>query len=275
MIVPLVSGITTIGFDHTDILGDTIEEIAAQKAGIIKENVPVVVGKVDEAAFEVINKRAKDLNCPIYRYQEDFRSKYIQPDENWGEIFNYRSQELDLSHVSISLLGQHQVDNASLAIQMYELISEQLGLRVSSKDIQKGLKNAFWPGRMEKMSDEPLIVLDGAHNDHAMQVMVNNLKTEFKGQHIHAIFGALSTKDIAAMVKDLTSVPQLDLKVTAFDYPKAFTKEQYEEMGLSAYSNWKEALADTLTELTGDDLILITGSLYFISQVRETLLGGN
>ena len=275
VIVPLVSGITTIGFDHTDILGDTIEEIAAQKAGIIKENVPVVVGKVDEAAFEVINKRAKDLNCPIYRYQEDFRSKYIQPDENWGEIFNYRSQELDLSHVSISLLGQHQVDNASLAIQMYELISEQLGLRVSNKDIQKGLKNAFWPGRMEKMSDEPLIVLDGAHNDHAMQVMVNNLKTEFKGQHIHAIFGALSTKDIAAMVKDLTSVPQLDLKVTAFDYPKAFTKEQYEEMGLSAYSNWKEALADTLTELTGDDLILITGSLYFISQVRETLLGGN
>ena len=275
VITPLVSAITTIGYDHVDILGDTIEEIAAQKAGIIKENVPVVVGKVEEAAFEVISAYAKKMNSPVFRYQEDFTSKYIQPDSEWGEFFNYRSNELDLSHVVISLLGKHQVDNASLAIRMYELISKELELPLSSKDIVKGLKKAFWPGRMEKISDEPLIVLDGAHNDHAMKVMVNNLKTEFKGQHIHAIFGALSTKDISAMVKDLTSVPNLDLKVTAFDYPKAFTKEQYEELGLTAFTDWREALAESLKELTGDDLILVTGSLYFISQVRETLLGGN
>ncbi|MGF2145827.1 bifunctional folylpolyglutamate synthase/dihydrofolate synthase [Vagococcus fluvialis] len=275
VITPLVSAITTIGYDHVDILGDTIEEIAAQKAGIIKENVPVVVGKVEEAAFEVISTYAKKMNSPVFRYQEDFTSKYIQPDSKWGEVFNYRSSELDLSHVVISLLGKHQVDNASLAIRMYELISKELELPLSSKDIVKGLKKAFWPGRMEKISDEPLIVLDGAHNDHAMKVMVNNLKTEFKGQYIHAIFGALSTKDISAMVKDLTSVPNLDLKVTAFDYPKAFTKEQYEELGLTAFTDWREALAESLKELTGDDLILVTGSLYFISQVRETLLGGN
>lgn len=275
VIKPIVSAITTIGFDHTDILGDTIEEIATQKAGIIKENIPVVVGKVDEAALKVITEKAKEMNSKLYHYQEDFTSKYIQPDDNWGEIFNYRSQELDLSHVTISLLGQHQVDNSSLAIQLYEIISKELGLPIISRDIQKGLKKAFWPGRMEKVSDEPLIVLDGAHNDHAMKVMVNNLKTEFKGQHIHAIFGALSTKDINAMVTDLKSVPNLDLKVTAFDYPKAFTKEAYEEMGLTAYEDWRAALAETLKELTGDDLILITGSLYFISQVRETLLGGN
>ncbi|MEG2936871.1 MAG: folylpolyglutamate synthase/dihydrofolate synthase family protein [Vagococcus sp.] len=275
VITPLVSAITTIGYDHIDILGDTIEEIAAQKAGIIKENVPVVVGKVEEAAFEVISAYAKKMNSPVFRYQEDFTSKYIQPDSEWGEVFNYRSSELDLSHVAISLLGKHQVDNASLAIRMYELISKELELPLSSKDIVKGLKKAFWPGRMEKISDEPLIVLDGAHNDHAMKVMVNNLKTEFKGQHIHAIFGALSTKDISAMVKDLTSVPNLDLKATAFDYPKAFTKEQYEELGLTAFTDWREALAESLKELTGDDLILVTGSLYFISQVRETLLGGN
>ncbi|MFI3939925.1 folylpolyglutamate synthase/dihydrofolate synthase family protein [Vagococcus fluvialis] len=275
VITPLVSAITTIGYDHVDILGDTIEEIAAQKAGIIKENVPVVVGKVEEAAFEVISAYAKKMNSPVFRYQEDFTSKYIQPDSEWGEVFNYRSNELDLSHVVISLLGKHQVDNASLAIRMYELISKELELPLSSKDIVKGLKKAFWPGRMEKISDEPLIVLDGAHNDHAMKVMVNNLKTEFKGQHIHAIFGALSTKDISAMVKDLTSVPNLDLRVTAFDYPKAFTKEQYEELGLTAFTDWREALAESLKELTGDDLILVTGSLYFISQVRETLLGGN
>ncbi|MEG0550942.1 MAG: folylpolyglutamate synthase/dihydrofolate synthase family protein [Vagococcus sp.] len=275
VITPLASAITTIGLDHIDILGDSLEEIASQKAGIIKQDVPVVIGKMDDVAFNVIKEEAESLNSPMYRYDVDFSSKYIQPDDSWGEIFNFRSSSLDLSHVTISLLGKHQVDNASVAIQLYDIVSNKLGLSTLSKDIQKGLKKAFWPGRMEKVSDEPLIVLDGAHNDHAMQVMVNNLKTEFKGQHIHAIFGALSTKDIDSMIKDLKTVPHLDLKVTAFNYPKAFTKEQYEEMGLNAYSEWQKALADSLEELTGDDLILVTGSLYFISQVRETLLGGN
>ncbi|HCM89414.1 MULTISPECIES: folylpolyglutamate synthase/dihydrofolate synthase family protein [Vagococcus] len=275
VITPLASAITTIGLDHIDILGETIEEIAAQKAGIIKQDVPVVVGRVEEVAFEVIEKEANTLNSPIYRYEEDFSSKYIQPDDNWGEIFSYRSQTLDLSHMTISLLGKHQVDNASVAIQLYDVVSTKLGLPVSGKEIKKGLKKAFWPGRMEKISDEPLIVLDGAHNEHAMEVLVNNLKTEFKGSHIHTIFGALSTKDIDSMIRDLKTVPNLDLKVTAFDYPKAFTKEQYSEMGLNAYDKWQEALAISLEELTGDDVILITGSLYFISQVREILLGGN
>ncbi|MDT2850252.1 bifunctional folylpolyglutamate synthase/dihydrofolate synthase [Vagococcus carniphilus] len=275
VITPLASAITTIGLDHVDILGDSIEEIASQKAGIIKENVPVVIGKVEEAAFNVIKEEAASLNSPIFHYGDEFTSKYIQPDEGWGEIFNFRSQELDLSHLKIGLLGKHQVDNASVAIELYSIVSKSLGLPVTGKDIQKGLKKAFWPGRMEKISDEPLIVLDGAHNDHAMQVLVQNLKTEFKGQQIHTIFGALSTKDIASMIKDLKTVPNLDLKVTTFDYPKAFTKEQYEELGLNAYDAWQEALAETLEELTGDDLVLVTGSLYFISQVRETLLGGN
>ncbi|MGX7025449.1 bifunctional folylpolyglutamate synthase/dihydrofolate synthase [Vagococcus hydrophili] len=275
VITPLVSAITTIGLDHIDILGETIEEIAGQKSGIIKQEVPVIVGRVDEAAFEVIQKEAEMLKSPIYRYETDFSSKYIQPDDNWGEIFNFKSQTLDLSHMTISLLGKHQVDNASVAIQLYEVVSTKLGLPVSGKEIKKGLKKAFWPGRMEKISDEPLIVLDGAHNEHAMEVLVNNLKTEFKGSHIHTIFGALSTKDIASMIRDLKTVPNLDLKVTAFDYPKAFTKEQYSEMGLNAYDKWQEALAVSMEELTGDDVILITGSLYFISQVREILLGGN
>lgn len=275
VIIPLASAITTIGLDHIDILGETIEEIASQKAGIIKQDVPVVVGRVDKEAFKVIKQEADRLNSPIYHYETDFSSKYIKPDDNWGEIFNYRSQTLDLSHMTISLLGKHQVDNASVAIQLYDVVSTKLGLPVSGKEIKKGLKKAFWPGRMEKISDEPLIVLDGAHNEHAMGMLVNNLKTEFKGTHIHTIFGALSTKDIDSMIKELKTVPNLDLKVTAFDYPKAFTKEQYSEMGLDAYDKWQEALAVSLEELTGDDVILITGSLYFISQVRAILLGGN
>ncbi|MGO3733167.1 MAG: bifunctional folylpolyglutamate synthase/dihydrofolate synthase [Vagococcus sp.] len=274
VITPLASAITTIGLDHIDILGETLEEIAAQKAGIIKKDVPVVLGKLDEVAYGVIAAEASELESPVYRYGRDFSSKYLKPADNWGELFNFRSSRIDLSHAKIGMLGKHQVDNASVAIQLFDVVSEKMGITVTTKDIQKGLSHAFWPGRMEKISDEPLIVLDGAHNDHAMRVMVSNLKSEFQGKHIHTIFGAISTKDIRSMVRDLEGVPELDLKVTTFDYPRAFTVAQYEELGLEAYENWQEALADVLKELTGDDLILITGSLYFISQVRDTLLGG-
>lgn len=275
VITPIVSAITTIGLDHVDILGETIEAIAGQKAGIIKKNRPVVIGKVDEAALDVLTKEATALDSNIYQYGVDFNSEYLKPDASWGEVFNYRSSDLKIEEGLIGLLGRHQVDNASVAIQLYEIICKELGLPVTSKDVKKGLKHAFWPGRMEKISEEPLIVLDGAHNEHAMEVLVDNLKQEFKGMSIHVIFGALSTKDVDGMITDLKTVPNSSLKVTSFDYPKAFTKDEYESMGLSAYDTWQQALAEVLKELTGDDLILITGSLYFISQVRETLLGGN
>lgn len=274
VIHPLVSAITTLGLDHIDILGDTIEEIAHQKAGIIKARTPIVVGKVEDAAFEVIRAEAEELGSPVYRYGEAFVSEYLQPVDTWGESFNFKSQELKLDHVTTSLLGRHQVDNASVAIQVYLIACEKLGLRVLPKHIKNGLKKAHWPGRMEKISDEPLIILDGAHNEHAMSVLKENLTKEFTGKTIHTIFAALSTKDIKGMLDDLKKVPNLNLRVTTFDYPKAFTKEQYEALDLEPYTHWQAALADTLNDWSGDDVILITGSLYFISQVREVLLGG-
>ncbi|MGO2083636.1 bifunctional folylpolyglutamate synthase/dihydrofolate synthase [Vagococcus sp.] len=274
VIHPLVSAITTLGLDHIDILGDTIEEIAHQKAGIIKARTPIVVGKVEDSAFEVIRAEAEELGSPVYRYGEAFVSEYLQPVDTWGESFNFKSQELKLDHVTTSLLGRHQVDNASVAIQVYLIACEKLGLRVLPKHIKNGLKKAHWPGRMEKISDEPLIILDGAHNEHAMSVLKENLTKEFTGKTIHTIFAALSTKDIKGMLDDLKKVPNLNLRVTTFDYPKAFTKEQYEALDLEPYTHWQAALADTLNDWSGDDVILITGSLYFISQVREVLLGG-
>lgn len=273
VMTPLASVITTIGLDHIDILGDTIEEIASQKAGIIKENRPVIVGKVSDEAFDVISKEANALHAPIKRYGVDYHSEYLQPTDNWGETFNFKSEEVTLKQLTINMVGKHQVDNASVAIEAFNEVAEMLHLPVSNRDYQKGLQRAFWPGRMEKISDEPFIVLDGAHNDHAMEVLVDNLRREFSDRPIHTIFGALTTKDIKGMIELLQSVNNLDLKVTTFDYPKACTKEMYEEMGLTAYDHWQEALSDTLKELSGDDLILITGSLYFISQVRQTLLG--
>ncbi|AQP54391.1 tetrahydrofolate synthase [Vagococcus penaei] len=275
VITPLASAITTIGLDHVDILGHTLAEIATQKAGIIKPNVPVVVGKVDAEALDVIRQTAKNFTSPLYQYGIDFTSNYHQPDGQWGEVFDYQSSQMTVPQIRTGLMGKHQVDNASVAIQLYEIICQQVGLRPQIKYVRQGLAQTTWPGRMEKLSDEPFIVIDGAHNEHSMAILCDNLRKEFKGMRTHVIFGALTTKDVSGMLADLRKVPNLSLCVTEFDYPKAMTQADYAAMDVITYNHWQKALVDVLELADIDDLILITGSLYFISQVRQELLGGD
>ncbi|MGY3766545.1 bifunctional folylpolyglutamate synthase/dihydrofolate synthase [Vagococcus vulneris] len=274
VITPIASAITTIGLDHVAILGDSLAEIAAQKAGIIKPKIPVVVGKVPKEAEKVIIKTAVANQAPVYQYGHDFNSRYHQPDGQWGESFDYISENNKYDMIRTGLMGKHQVDNASVAIKLYEIICEKLSLRSQSKIVKQSLLQTNWPGRMEKLSDSPLIVIDGAHNEHAMDVLRDNLIKEFSTVVCHVIFGALTTKDVSSMLIDLETVPNLTLKVTEFDFPSAMRQEDYEAISKTAYLSWQEALADVLSEMEENDLILITGSLYFISQVRQTLIGG-
>lgn len=274
VITPLISVITTIGMDHMDILGHTIKEIAYQKAGIIKSHVPVVVGKVSDEAFFEIASIASEKHSVIKRLGVDFVGRKRSVPISWGEVFEYKSQELSLKEIHIPLQGKHQIDNASVAIEVFTLLSQMLYLPVRNRDYQIGLSKASWPGRMEKVSDEPLIVLDGAHNEAAIDVLVDNLKTEFKDKRVHIIFGALGTKDVLGMLQKLEEVKQVNLKVITFDFPKAMKQTDYEAIGIKSYNHWEQALIAVLSEVEGDDLVLMTGSLYFISQVRQTLLGG-
>lgn len=272
---PLLSIITTIGLDHMDILGDTIEKIAEQKAGIIKPKVPVIVGKVPNEAFEVIKEVAELNEAPCWRYEQEFHSRYHRPLASWGEVFDYDDATHSFKQLTIPLLGRHQVDNASLGIASFIYVSQKMGLPVADRDFQKGLSQARWPGRMERLSNEPLIVLDGAHNVHAMNALVSNLNEEFPNKQIYTLFGALSTKDVTSMLIQLETVSNQTLYLTEFDYPKSMRVSDYEEIGYNAYPIWQEAFSDMLKASSGEELLLITGSLYFISQVRDELLGGN
>lgn len=280
VVAPILTGITTIGMDHTEILGDTIEAIAQQKAGIIKPEIPVVTGNIVEPALAVIQEQAVKMNSPIYKYGVDYETHYLHPDEEWGEVFDFANEAGKLKHLKIPLLGEHQTENAGMAIELFFVFCQLQGIREPQRVIASGLMHAFWPARMERVSEEPLVILDGAHNDHAMRRLVQNVKKEFKGRRIYFLFSAIRTKNIHEMVELLKQIPRSRRYLTTFAYPKAVDLadlRDLEDEETTIVSLWQFGLAEILEKMEPDDVLIITGSLYFVSQVRELLgeLGGN
>ena len=245
VITPLVSVITTIGLDHQDILGDTLAKIASEKAGIIKSGVPVVVGNrqgVPEEAYTVIAAVAQEKNALI-----------VHPET--GQTFD------------LNLHGQYQQDNAALALKVFESLAGKLGLTRDSEKIKKGLKQAFWPARMEDLKG---FILDGAHNLPAIKRLVTEFDGSKKG---HILFSALQRKDFHEMIALLQTIPNVALTLTTFDYPKTIVAADVADISDVAWlDDWREFVT---APRQADDVYLLTGSLYFMSQVRDFLLTSN
>lgn len=270
VIQPVATAITTIGMDHMDILGDTLEKIAAQKAGIIKPNTPLVTGKIADEALAVIAQTAQKNQAQHYQYGIDYQVEILE-----NERFNYKDDEIHLLNLEKALLGLHQIDNAALAVKLTMVYAQKVGLSLSEEAIRKGLKRTFWPARMEEISRAPLTLLDGAHNVHAMQRLLENLKNEFSGRKITILFSALVTKDITEMIKMLQTVDNSELILTTFDYPKALKLEDFtylEKENVALAEDWKSTYSALKANLQKDDVLLMTGSLYFMSQIRAYIL---
>lgn len=270
VITPVVSGITTIGLDHIDILGSTIEEIAAQKAGIIKPGIPVVTGNIGLDALRVIWETAKQKTARVYQYRYDYRIE-IEADEK----FSFKTEAGELEHLEKSLKGLHQIENAAMAIELALVYAHKIGLPLSEQAIRLGIKKAYWPARMEKLSDHPLIILDGAHNVHAMTRLLENLKVEFPKKKFKILFSAITTKGIRQMIEMLQTVNHAELILTTFDYPKALALNNFtdlEEKGVTLAPDWEVALDELRQGLKADEVLVITGSLYFSAQVRDYVL---
>ena len=174
-----------------------------------------------------------------------------------------------------SLLGLHQIDNAALAVKLTMIYAHEVGLSLSEEAIREGLRKTFWPARMEEISQEPLTILDGAHNVHAIQRLLENLKNEFSGRKITILFSALITKDITEMIKMLQTVDNSKLILTTFDYPKALKLEDFahlEKENVMLAEDWKSTYTALKANLKEEDVLLMTGSLYFMSQIRAYIL---
>jgi dihydrofolate synthase/folylpolyglutamate synthase len=273
---PDLSLITTIGKDHSNILGDTLAEIAYQKAGIIKQETPVVIGRLPEVAVAVMQDTAERQAAPLYAFGPDFSVSNWHEGSDYHEVFDFSSRLGTFENLEITLMGGHQVDNAATALQTFLLFCEKHALSYSEATVKAGLLGAAWPVRMEIISQAPFVMLDGAHNIPAMEVLTEAIKKKFADKDITILLAALADKDLEEMGQLIKSIPGSKLHVTSFDFPRAASiKELCERMGVSqaaAYEDWRFAIDDLTTKQSEGGMLLVTGSLYFLSEVRHYLL---
>ncbi|MFP3124841.1 bifunctional folylpolyglutamate synthase/dihydrofolate synthase [Ectobacillus funiculus] len=271
VIYPVLSIITTIGYDHMHVLGETLEEITSEKAGIIKSGVPVITGVSQQEALAVIAEEAQKRRAKVYTLGKEFSAGHTQPTAD-GETFTFESLFGIMENLSITMKGTHQVQNAALALMAVYYLKTYQSFLVKDEDIHHGLKKAFWLGRFEQLSDHPRIVIDGAHNPEGITSLVQTVQSHYADKRITVLFSALGDKKIAEMVAGLETIAD-HMVFTTFDFPRAISPEllakhcSMEQKEI--YQDWKEAIDKIKPILTEEDLFLITGSLYFISGVRK------
>ncbi|MDR1474001.1 MAG: bifunctional folylpolyglutamate synthase/dihydrofolate synthase [Lactobacillales bacterium] len=274
VVEPSLTGITTIGYDHQDLLGESLPEIAQQKAGIIKDGIPLVTGNLTEKALAVIKEVADEKKATMYRYDVNYHAHSLSQKNFWGEVFDYQTSNEKFEGLKISMLGTHQVENAAMALKLAQIYLSMKRKSLTKAKVYQALENTFWPARMEVLSKQPLIILDGAHNDHAMQRLVENLKNKFADKKIYALFAALQTKDVKTMLWRIKNLPNTKIYLTSFDYPKALDISDFSKEGLKTVPSWSEWLKEISLKMGKDEILLITGSLYFVSQVRRFIKNG-
>lgn len=263
---PVVSVITTISYDHMDRLGNTLREIAFEKAGIIKDNGCVVIYPQSEEVNEVFEEACRIKGAKLHKF--DFGSIKFKSYGIDGQEFEYEGYGI----VKISLLGDHQIFNAVVAINTIEAMRNK-GFRISESALKKGLAEAKWPGRLEIIRKNPLFIIDGAHNAEGAQALCRALKKYFPGKRITFITGIFKDKDYKAIIEAAIPIAQRFIAVS----PTSERALPAAELGffISSYCN-EVSVSDTIDNAietsfrvtSADDIICAYGSLHFIGEIR-------
>ncbi len=267
----LISLITSISMDHMEYLGDTIEEIADAKAGIIQEGGLVVTTNRDPKILGVIEKEAKEKSAELF-YTKDLASEILKSDLK-GIDFKVKLDEVE--EFNLTQIGDYQVENAIGAIYALYLLNKRGILKISMEDIKERIKRSTWKGRMEIVSRDPLIILDGAHNFDGIKRLVESLDN-FKFKKLHLIMSILADKEHKKMLEEIASYTD-EVVFVNLDYKRGTSPEELRceasEYGLKGQvMTIGEALAYYKKSYQEGDLILITGSLYFVSEARSKIL---
>jgi len=278
VINPIVTAITSISYDHTEMLGNTLSSIAGEKAGIIKPGIPVITAPQKPEALGVIEDRARSIGAPFISISENWelnRQNINLQGQSFDlrEIGNGRKTSFRIKDLNIPLLGEHQLINANLAIAIvYELSSR--GFTVSEESIRDGLKGVVWPGRLEILSHKPYLIVDGAHNSASVKYLTESLVSLFGETGKTLIFGASTDKDIVEMLENLH--PHFhEIILTSSHHKRAEKPEKLLEMlkklkrNVSIAECAEEALKRALKMTEPEELILVTGSLYLVADARE------
>ena len=273
----LAAVITTVGLDHTHVLGDTLAEIATQKAGIIQRQRPVITGDLPVEAAAVIDTVATAAGAPIYRLGHEFNVKPLAGTAV-GEAFNMTGT-LALADLMVSLKGRYQMDNAAVALQTAALVLPMFQRTLTVAIARAGLASVTWPVRFEKIASQPTIILDGAHNLHGVKALAETIRQQYQTQRVFVLFSALADKNYPAMLQQLADLPNVHVNVVGFQAPghriemnlQAASQAVTGQM-VSVYDDWQAGYAAVQTQLKPTDVVIFTGSLYFVSEVRAALI---
>ena len=273
---PILTGITTIGLDHVALLGDTLEAIAEQKAGITKQGIPLVTGRIASEALVVIDAIAEGKDAPRLAYGADYQVSH-QESVVTGEVFDYTSV-VRQGRFQTGLLGLHQIENAGMAIALLDNFCQEDGRELASNHLlAQALEETSWSGRLEIVSRDPLMILDGAHNPHAIKALLATLQERFADYRKEILFTCIKTKALEDMLDLLGAMPDTELTLTHFDDSRATDESVLKEAAKSrnlSYQDWQDFLEQKLTDKKEEKktVRIVTGSLYFLSQVRAYLM---
>lgn len=272
---PILTGITTIGLDHVALLGDSLEAIAEQKAGIIKQGVPLVTGNIVPEALVVIDQIAEEKQAARIFYGRDYQVSHHESIVT-GEAFDYTSS-IRQGRFQTGLLGLHQIENAGMALALLDSYCQATGRELPDNAlVAQALEETSWPGRLEVVSREPLMILDGAHNPHAIKALLATLKERFTDYQKEILFTCIKTKALEEMLDLLETLPDNKITLTHFEDSRATDEKVLKEMSDSRnlnYQDWQKFLDQKLSENEEKKTVrIITGSLYFLAQVRAYLM---
>jgi len=268
LVTPLVSLITTISKDHEAYLGPDELSIAREKGGIIKPNIPVVCGRMSEPVVKLLREIAQAVDSPAYFLGTAF--SFLLKNER---LFDYIGIKQNLSDLAVALRGRHQLANAALALAALELVSKHFP--VPEAALRRGLETVRWPGRLEVMSERPLVILDGAHNPEGVHALADELLGLRQGRKIRLLFATMADKEWQLMLATLAKLadeiiftrvamersadPELLAKTIPIPVPNRVIQDS------------QTALAALLDSAQPDDIVVVAGSLYLLGEVRPLL----
>lgn len=275
VVVPEACAIVTIALEHQEYLGKTEEAIGFEKAGIIKPGVPVVVGRIDGTAWDVIRNQAVDRGAPLIRLGQDFYTVGAGPEE-----FSYHGPTKHLRGLTCALVGHHQLDNAACAVAVLEA-AEGRGISVSDEAVGCGLQSVQWEGRLEVLERGPVLLLDGAHNPAAAEVLAEYLTAWCAARpeaRLIMVLGMMRDKDHDHFVEPLCGLVS-EVVVTQADMARSASAQELQESIGGRFplchvaSTAADALALAKARATERDLICVTGSLMLVGEVKALVRG--
>ena len=265
IVTSIISVITSIGLDHEEMLGNTLEEIAIQKMGIFKPHQAVVLGNLPIESLQVAKIVGQAYNCQLHRFNREFKIEYSEEEI----VFKNAYDVFQIPY--LNLKGDYQVENAAVALESFLLFGKLFHIPIDKYAIQNSFQTVIWPGRMEVVHQNPKVILDGAHNVHAVKRFVETVKQYGEDGSQHTIlFSALKRKQYKAMVDYLRkALPEVRVVLTTFEYVGAIEKIDYPEGKVEFVDDASQFIQEYLKQSSERETLWVTGSLYFISFMRK------